>query len=488
VTGSFTRSEAQRGRFGAAVALALAIVSASGCGSREPDRSPGGPQAGAGGTGGTDWSALPPVTHPDAELAGLGARGVTIERICARGHGDAFATALCGAGGRPDVRDMVALLALAGLESERAFALTANSTSLVASSVSAINPRLLVFPRLRSDQERAATMTSIAFVRGEQFVEIVSRDPLTDDLNFYLFAFEQACSYEAPGCDLVSLLTEEIEHDWTAYSVYDQDDLEATSFDCLSCHQPGGWGTKRILRMQELASPWMHWFPQRFAQRTDSDRILGAQFAEAHQTDTQYGGIPTTVIMNAIDEGSGAQLETLLRAEGFSDQPNPFDGQIAAEMKSGESPTWQARFDAHLRGEAIAVPYPLLEVTDQAKRAAAVRSYLDVIGGTSPRESLLDIRQIFSDDAAQKLSFVPQPAADGRTVLLQMCARCHDGRGNPDLNKNLFDVRRLDEMSRGAKDLAIERINASNATRMPPWRAGSLTPEAIQAATAELEE
>ena len=68
-----------------------------------------------------------------------------------------------------------------------------------------------------------------------------------------------------------------------------------------------------------------------------------------------------------------------------------------------------------------------------------------------------------------------------------MCSRCHDGRGNPELNKNHFDVRRLDEMSRMTKDRAIERINAQDESRMPPWRAGHLTPEALQAAVAELQ-
>jgi cytochrome c553 len=316
----------------------------------------------------------------------------------------------------------------------------------------------------------------------------VSRDPSTEDLNFYLLAFEQACSYESAGCDLASLLTDEIERGWTAYSVYDQDDLATTSFDCLACHQPNGHGSKRILRMQELASPWMHWFPQRFVQRTDSDRVLSAQFAEAHSGDAEYGGIPLPVIINALDEGSSAQLEALVRAEGFGEQPNPFDGQIAAEMKSGSSPTWQGRLDAHLRGEAIAVPYPGVDVTDETKRTAAVSSYLEVVRGTAARESLIDVRRVFSDDATEKLSFVPKPGADGKTVLLQMCSRCHDGRGNPALAKNLFDVRRLEEMPRALKDLAIERISASDeAVRMPPWRAGSLTPEAVQAATLELQ-
>jgi MYXO-CTERM domain-containing protein len=432
----------------------------------------------------TDWTTLPAAPAADPELALLATRQEAYDRVCARNRGDSFAKALCGSGQRPEIRDFGELLALAGLAEQRAFALTGNSTSLVANRVSAINPRLLIFPRVGDELRRPDAMTAVGFVRGEPFVEVASRDLSTGDFNFYLLSFEQPCRYTSGGCDLASLLTEEIESDWTAYSVYDQDDLEGTSVDCNSCHQPNGYGTKRILRMQELASPWLHWFPQRFVQRTDSDRTLLAQFAEAHKGDRQYGGIPMATIVNAIDEGSGAQLEALLRAEGFGDQPNPFDAQIALEQKSGNSPSWEARFATHLQGLAIAVPYPGIDVTDEATRNAAVRSYQDVVKGSAPRSSLLDIRDIFSDDAKQKLSFVPRPGADGKGVLLQMCARCHDGRGNPQLSKNRFNVRKLEEMPRATKDLAISRIGAK---QMPPPRAGALTPEAIRAATLELQ-
>ena len=151
-----------------------------------------------------------------------------------------------------------------------------------------------------------------------------------------------------------------------------------------------------MLRMQELSSPWLHWFPQRFVQRTDSDRVLLGQFTETHGDDKQYGGIPLSTIANALDEGSGAQLEALVRAEGFGDQPNPFDSQIVTEMKSGSSPTWEARFAAHLRGEAIPVPYPAIDVTDETKRNAAASSYQDVVHGAALARQLLDIRDIFS--------------------------------------------------------------------------------------------
>lgn len=453
---------------------AILAISALGCGQADPapPGAGGGPQQ--------------PVAHVDRELVPLGSGEETRARICARGRGDAFARALCAGTVAPVIPDLAGLLALVGLDQQRAFALTGNSTSLVARSVSAINPRIIVFPRVGADLVRPPDMTSVGFVRGEPFVELVSRDAASGELNFYLLAFERACHHEPAGCDLASLLTEEIERGWTGYSVYDQDDLEGTSFDCLSCHRPDRASSKRILRMQELTSPWMHWFPQKFVQRTESDRVLLAQFLEAHELDTQYGGVPVSAIANALDEGSGAQLEALVRAEGFADQPNPFDAAIAVESKQGSSQSWQARFDAHLSGAAIAVPYPLVDVTDPAKRAAAVQSYRDVVSGVAPRDSLLDLREVFSADAMEKLSFVPKPSADGRTVLLQMCGRCHDGRGDPVLPKNQFNVLALDTMPADMKKRAIARLDAPEATRMPPWRVGTLTPEAIQAVTAEL--
>jgi DNA-binding beta-propeller fold protein YncE len=464
-------------RRAAARAILPLLTLVLGCGSGEPD--PGERPDPA-------ETAWPAVTHPDPELVPLGTREETVARICARGRADSFANALCAGEKPPEIPDLAGLLALTGLGERRAFALTGNSTSLVAKSVSAVNPRIIVFPRVEGDLARLDTMTAVGFVRGEPFVEIASRDIASGDINFYLLVFERHCSYDAAGCDLASLLTEELEHAWTTYSVYDHDDLEQTSFDCLSCHRPDGQGAKHILRMQELTSPWMHWFPQRFVQRTDSDRVLTAQFIEAHDVDTQYGGIPLSVITSAIDEGSAAQLEGLLRAEGYDAQPNPFDAQIATEMKAGASPTWQARFDAHLRGEAIAVPYPGIDVTDEAKRTAAVRSYRDVVTGAAPRTTLLDLREIFAADATEKLSFEPKPGADGRTILLQMCGRCHDGRGNPALPKNSFDVLRLDAVDSSVKSSAVARINEPGLTRMPPWRVGSLTPEAISLVTAEL--
>ena len=154
----------------AVLALLVLVLLMIGC---RPDA----PDGGGEGRVPTDWSKLPAVTSPDPELAPLGGRQDTYDRICARGRGDSFAKALCGGGRRPEIRDMAELLQLVGLADQRAFALTGNSTSLVAMSVSAINPRILVFPRVDADLKRPDAMTAVGFVRGEPFVELVSRDP-----------------------------------------------------------------------------------------------------------------------------------------------------------------------------------------------------------------------------------------------------------------------------------------------------------------------
>jgi hypothetical protein len=435
----------------------------------------------------TGWDALPQVLEPNPELVVLPKREEQYARLCALGRNDSFFRAIC-ASPRPVISDMASLIQIAGLAENRAFALTGNSTSLVKTAVSAVNPRALIFPRVSETREKPAELTALGFVRGEPFVEVVSRDNTSDDYNFYLFTFERQCDYDT-GCDLTSLLTEELERGWTAFSIYTEEDIENTSLDCRSCHQPGGVGTRKILRMQELESPWLHWFPQRFVQRTSSDRLLTAQFLEAHRVDGAYAGIPIASIESGIDEGSGAQLEALLVAEGQDAQPNVFDPRIEAEARDGAaSPTWEGQFAVTLTGEAIGVPYPQADVTDPALRTASVQSYVNVVSRAAPRESLLDLRELFSEDAKQKLGLVPPPGADGLTVLTQVCSRCHDGRGNPELTKNAFNVKALAEMSREEKDSAISRLQepVGSLLRMPPWRAATLPPAELQSAINEL--
>jgi hypothetical protein len=435
----------------------------------------------------SDWSDLPPVVHHEPELANLPHREEQYMNLCTQPRNDAFFRAVCTSP-RPLISGMTSLIQLAGLDASGGFALTGNSTSLVMASVSPVNPRAIIFPRVTEARDRPDELTILGFVRGDPFVEVVSRDTLTGDYNFYLLAFERPCDYEQ-GCDLASRVTQEIEQGWTAYSIFTEQQLQNTSLDCLSCHQPGGFQTPKILRMQELQSPWLHWFPQRFVQRTPSDRELTPLFLEAHAVDTAYAGILISAIQNAIDEGSAAQLEALLVAEAQQDQPNVFDPRIEEQAREGAiSPIWEELFTASLAGDAISVPYPRADVTDAVQRSAWVRSYVDVVIGAAPRESLLDPRDVLSSDARLKLGMTPLPDADGSTILLQACSRCHDGRADPSISKAAFNVRALEQMNRAMKDKAIARMQlpVDDPLRMPPPRTGDLPPEAIDKAVQTL--
>lgn len=475
------RVNQRRTRWGIAAPLLLSLVGAPGCSQPTEHPEPEGTEEPS-----DPWAELPQIEPLAPELASFRTRTEQFNHVCSLEREDDFLRHLC-ASPRPVLEGLKDLLALLGLDEGGVFALTANSTSLVMRAVSAVNPRAIIFPPA-TDGTAPDELNIVSFVRGEPFVEIAARNE-RGDYNFYLLTFERECNYTG-GCDLASLFTEEIESGWTAYSVYSERELRDTPLDCLSCHQPGGNDTPTILRMQELRSPWLHWFPQKFAQRTESDLVLLPQFLEAHSVDQNYAGIPINTIETAVSEGSGAHLEELIRAEGQADQPDVFDPLISRELRdNGSSERWNALYSAFLAGDAISVPFPGLDPTDPELRSAAVQSYVNVVTGASDRSTLVNLYDLFTDDARYRLGIVPPPDADGQTVLHVACARCHNGRAGPELRRSRFNVRALGEMSREMKDLAIDRMQQPHGapTVMPPERFGPLPPDAISRAIEALQ-
>ena len=115
----------------------------------------------------------PPI--PISSRSGRGKRPTIAS--AARNRGDAFASLCAPAASAPRSGTSPSSSSWSGWPTRRAFALTGNSTSLLARNVSALNPRLLVFPRVGDDLRRPDTMIAVGFVRGEQLVELASRDP-----------------------------------------------------------------------------------------------------------------------------------------------------------------------------------------------------------------------------------------------------------------------------------------------------------------------
>ena len=436
-------------------------------------------------------------------LEGFAQGAAQLEKVCARGQRDAVTRAFCGTDRKVtsivELQDALGLgfqdrseLGLNGASGNPAFAILGHSSSLVARSVSAINPRAFVFTPPPGRPERLPGYVVMGFARGEPFVEIAAEDAEQRKLTFYLFKFDVPCE-ASHSCKPSDLLTPAVEKGWTGFSLYDDEDLKNTILDCRHCHQADGPDARPILRMQELKDPWTHWF--------HNDRRGGValllDFLGAHGEKEDYGGIPATILKKA----DGLAMEHLVVGQGFSEQPNLFDSTtIESEIESsasqqpevnvpaGSSRTWQRLYDEAARGEFIPPPYHDVKVTDPEKLAVASDAYRKVMGGMLSPAQLPDIRQVFLDSALEAMTMRTKKGATGKEVLVQACAQCHNPRLDQTISRARFDVTKLDTMSPQQKAGVIARLKlpASDRRRIPPAVFRSLTDEALNAAIAEL--
>ncbi|MFT3698540.1 MAG: hypothetical protein QM831_35675 [Kofleriaceae bacterium] len=443
----------------------------------------GAPPDSGGGSSSTD--DLNSVEDPLDPLFGFSTGTVQLAKLCARGNHDAVSTAFC-TGSPPALTSLTDLQQLVGLSfngmQTPSFVFTGHSTSLVTKSVSAINPRAIIFTTPKSIGRVAvpqplASFVAMGFVRGEQFVELVSNDPSTGDLRFFLLRFTQACN--ASGCTTDDLLTPKIESGFTGYTLYEDVDLANTVLDCNQCHQPGGPSTKKMLRMQELQIPWGHFMTQ----LTPNGSDLMNDFIGAHGNET-YAGIPGSQI-NGADP---LQMEGFVENQGFQAQPNEFDS--AGILDRGRSAEWMSVFTQGEQAKALPAPYHENRVTDPALLASATAAYKTSQTAHTPLTT--DLRAVFDPNALADLGFVPDPslvqAGNGRAILVQMCQQCHNSSLDQTLTRARFDVTKLESLSAAEKAKAIERLNlpATAARKMPPERFRTLSPAEIAIVTQAL--
>ena len=451
----------------------------------------GGPNGGADETdAGSDPGSQPPNPEHEVDpLKFLLQGSEQLAALCARNNGDLVSRAFCGST-PPGIKSIADLQKLLGIDfvprhqgngddENAAFALTGHSTSLVARDVSPINPRAIIWsPSLQGD------FVMMGFARGEQFIELVANDPTrNNELTFFLFRVKQACNDQPAGCTPADLLMPAIESNFTSYTLYQDTDIKNTVFDCLQCHQPRGPSTKKILRMQELRAPWGHWMS---ANESANNLQTLTDYKRAHAAGEVYAGIPGQAIPNS----SPRMLEAFIRARGFGTQPNEFNS--ATILDRGATAEWRALYAKAQTGEEIPPPYHANRITDATKLRANADAYKAVAAGTMPASTLPDIRDVFLDAALPDLSFRPAAslvqAKNGKGILIQMCAQCHNPRLEPGISRANFDVTKLDTMDRATKDRAIKRLTLPRDAfrRMPPTRFRELTDEEIAIVTAEL--
>ncbi|MDB4964698.1 MAG: hypothetical protein JWN44_387 [Myxococcales bacterium] len=348
-----------------------------------------------------------------------------------------------------------------GIGGNPGFALLGHSSALTARKVSSIMPTAFIFTPPPADGSKPSGYIFLAYDPGEQFVEIASHDPVTDEVNFYLVMFEKGCAKQAGGCKNKDLLTPNLVKDWVEVRQYESNtELNNTIADCRQCHAPDD--TKpQILRMQENSMPFTHWF----SQETSGGRQLFDEFHQAHPTNEDYGGIPASL----LDKSSPALMAQMIKQAGFGDQPNAFDSTaIEAEMAaSGKSATWQKIYDQGVAGKFIAAPYHDISVSDPGKLVKMSDAYKKWMSGGA---DIPDVREVFFDVGLRDMSFAPKAGLTPRAMVVQMCQQCHHSGLDPTISRENFLVDKLDEMTRQEKDLAIERMLLPDNDRlaMPP--------------------
>lgn len=449
---------------------------------------------------GADASASGPKHVEPNYFEGLASHEEQLQVLCDRGGADTVSKAFC-AKTPPKITGLADVLSALGLAfkdpskgnaagGNPGFALTAHSSSLVVRSVNAANPRAIVFtPPLATGPNPAYVV--LGFTRGEQLVELATKDPETGEPAFYLIKYEQACN-ATKSCTTKDLFGPDTEKNWTGFTLYEDEDLVNTPMDCLKCHQPDAKG-KAFLRMQERTAPFTHWM----AANREGGRALLADYHEVHGHAEPFGPIPASL----VDASDPALLAKFVdQNNGTTLQPNAFDSAaIEAEVRlaspgqptfndpPGKSATWQKLFDTAADAKAIRAPYHDVKVTSASKLDAYGVAYRAM--GRGQASSLPDPRDLFLDTALEDMGIVPKAGATGEALLVQMCGECHNSRLDPKLSRARFDVTKLDSMPPSEKAAAIARMRlpASDRQHMPPVIFGELTEEQIARAASALQ-
>lgn len=451
--------------------------------------------------------SVPVVTITDP-LNGLPIGAAQMTALCARlatqNVNDRVRTAFCGATPRT-ITSLTQLQTALGLNfaspnltgrgnngqgGNPGFAISGHSSSLVLRSVSAINPRAILFTPPTGNP--VPGFVTLGFVRGDQFAEIIAHNPTTGVLDFYLARFTQACN-TTNSCTPGNLLTPAVESNWLTFQIYDETDLKNTIVDCTQCHQPGGPATTRFLRMQELANPWNHWFRDN---RVGGQALI-ADYQAAHGTTEAYAGIPGALI-NASDP---ARLEDVIRQNGFGAQNGVFNsGNIEAQINAtagqpqnndtpGTSTAWNTIFNRAVLGQIIPVPYHDIKVTESATLRTFTTAYQNFRANPATAATLPDLRNVFKTSRLFEIAGIAaRPGLDGPGIITEMCTQCHNSRLDQTITRSRFNVN-LTAMSNlvggvltgAARDteigVAISRLSlpSEDVRKMPPETLKSLS-------------
>ncbi|MET0339506.1 MAG: hypothetical protein ABW252_00815 [Polyangiales bacterium] len=436
------------------------------------------------------------VVAPDAHDIGADSRAPDGRpSLCARPGNDLVRDVFCGAT-QPTItslralQDQLRLNPLSDADTSHAndmfdtvpvAVLLAYSTALSGQLVSPINPRAIVIGR----------EAIMAFQRGVQQVEVVSRARGTGHFNFYLLSFEQACNARPEGCRPGDLYTPEVERGWTRIALQDDTDLANTPSDCRLCHQRGG--DTPVLLMRELESPWTHFF-----ERDTSSGVVeapGQAFPDVRGRDL----LRDYVRAKGDEPYAELSLQTIEGTIAFAlqnvvpqDQPLLFDAPRIEDERWPYGPTgyartarvsdlWARSYAAFKRGEQLPLPHFAPRPTDPEKQARLTDAYRRYREGTLAAAELPDFADVYPDDPQLRaeLGFQVEPGATPAEALIQACGVCHNDVLDQSLSRARFNIA-LSRMTPAQRMAAVARLELAPGAHgvMPPRDARQLDEDA----------
>ncbi len=396
--------------------------------------------------------------------------------------------AFCGET-RPEVTDSEQLLDVLGIPFDGpggknaqmgydggnpAWTVAGHSASLSRRLINSINPRVIVHTPALNHLDPVPGFVATAFVRGEGFAEIITHDPVRDDLDFFLFRFDYRCSgpslsfwdpeesryFERTDCTDEERFSEQYESGWSNYTVYAGEDLENTILDCLPCHESGlrTSPTKRkSLLMFQLNSMWMHWLydNHHFFNWTENPLGMGPfhamlqQYIAAHATEQQplgetFGGIPR----GALYASRPKALEDLVTANGYGNgfdntayDPNGSENGLLDDMRalgmfSGYG--WKEMYALNLNGLMITPPGRGEVPFDTLKLAKLIQSYGAYRRGETTE--FPDITDVYAEVSLAAVGLRVHPGLSAPEILVHACSQCHHDGLNQEFSRSKFQI------------------------------------------------
>lgn len=399
----------------------------------------------------------------------------SLDLICAKSGSDRFRQAFCRAN-KPSIKGIRDLYGALGIVvSDQKYACTSHSVSLVRNDVGVLNPRCISFTSNQADEAAAA----VGFQRSElTLVEVVAKDPQTEELSFYLIDYDLPCEKSPEGCQSGDYYLEGSESGWSNLSFYEDVSLKNTVFDCTTCHQPGGSQSGKSLRMAEASLPWTHWL----SVKTDCGKSLHGEFLAAHGEESFYAGIPITMLSKAIDP---LNLELFVNNNGYTGRShgNDYFNSFQIELEQADDPnsissSWQQEYENRNRFlgldnfGGVSMPYYGCKQSDPTRLSSFTQSYQAAREGTASPSSLpfLHSVNLDSEKDLRDRGLMAMDNLSDEQLFARACLACHHSGLDQTISRAKFNAERVNLNSLESLNKGITRLTMveDDLQKMPP--------------------